>query len=218
MTETAGRGLFITFEGVEGAGKSTQIELAVQWLRDRGVLVHVTREPGGGPLSERIRALILDTFDDPPTDRAELLLMLAARAQHVERVIRPMLSAGRTVVCDRFYDSTVAYQGFARGLDLAFVRDSIEFAVSGLHPDITIILDMPPAEGLLRQRSRNRMEGEDLLFHEAVRQGFLDQAAREPGRIHVISAEGTVEDVRARVSAVLEQGVPALQTLARGTP
>ncbi len=207
MTGACGPGLFITFEGVEGAGKSTQIGRAVEWLQQRGHTVYVTREPGGGPLAERIRDLILHTEDDPPVARAELLLMLAARAQHVDTVIRPRLARGETVVCDRFYDSTIAYQGFARGLDLDFVRGSVEFAVDNLHPDLTIVLDLEPAEGLARQQSRNRMEAEKLAFHEAVRRGFLDQAAREPERIRVVSAAGAVEDVTARVAAVLEEAL-----------
>ena len=151
MTGACGPGLFITFEGVEGAGKSTQIGRAVEWLQQRGHTVYVTREPGGGPLAERIRDLILHTEDDPPVARAELLLMLAARAQHVDTVIRPRLARGETVVCDRFYDSTIAYQGFARGLDLDFVRGSVEFPINKLMDSGNIINLTPDAVAAGRQ-------------------------------------------------------------------
>ncbi len=196
-------GLFISFEGVEGAGKSTQIDLAVRDIRDAGHKVHVTREPGGCPLAERIRELILDAREDPPVPRAELFLLQAARAQHVERVIRPKLDQGCVVVCDRFYDSTIAYQGFARGLDLAFTRSAIEYAIAGVRPAVTIVLDLPPAKGLARQHERNRMENESLAFHEAVRRAFQEQARREPDRVRLVDASGTVEEVHARVMSVL---------------
>lgn len=196
-------GVFITFEGVEGAGKSTQIGLAVEALREAGYPVHVTREPGGETLAERIRELILHTPDDPPTARTELLLMQAARAQHVDKVIRPHLDAGDLVISDRFYHSTIAYQGFARGLDADFIRSSTEFAVGGVHPDLTIILDMPPEEGLARQTDRNRMESEDLEFHRRVRDGFMSQARSAPDRVKLIDARGKPEEVHERVMQAL---------------
>jgi len=196
-------GLFITFEGVEGAGKSTQIKLALEEIHKTGQAVTVTREPGGTVLAERIRGLILETLDDPPVGRAELLLMQAARAHHVDKVIRPSLAAGNIVVCDRFYHSTVAYQGYARGLDAEFILASTEFAVDGVHPHLTVILDMPVEEGLSRQQDRNRMESESLAFHEAVRRGFQAQAESDPDRVKLIDARGSVDEVHQRVMRVL---------------
>lgn len=208
------RGLFVSFEGVEGSGKSTQIDLAVASLKSLGGPVYVTREPGGTPLAERIRELILNETSDPPVDRAEMFLLQAARAQHVDRVILPKLQAGELVVCDRFFDSTVAYQGYARGLDLPMVKSCIKIATGGLEPDVTIVLDMPPAQGLERQFSdmfahhdRNRMEAEALDFHEAVRKGFLEQAAANPERIKVLDASKSVAQVHKKVMAALKPAV-----------
>lgn len=197
-------GVFITFEGVEGAGKSTQIELAVKELEAAGHQVLVTREPGGSPLAERIRSLILDDQGDPPVGRAEMFLLQAARAQHVDRVIRPALAKGRVVVCDRFYDSTIAYQVFARGLDEESTRQAIQFAVDGLHPDLTLVLDMDPEAGLARQTERNRMEAEALEFHQRVRAGFQEQARREPQRVRLVDAFGSVDEVHVRVMRELD--------------
>ena len=218
MTGKPEKGLFITFEGVEGSGKSTQIDLVVAKLRRQGLDVVLTREPGGTPLAEGIRSLILDERGDPPVARAELFLLQAARAQHVDRVIRPNLEAGRVVISDRFFDSTVAYQGRARGLDMEMVRACIAVAIDGVVPDVTIILDMPPADGLARQfgdvfahHERNRMEAEALEFHEAVRRGFLEQAEAEPHRIRVVDASRSVAQVHQRVMQALK---PALKRLA----
>ncbi|MCC6485620.1 MAG: dTMP kinase [Armatimonadetes bacterium] len=206
MTGSKGgsRGVFITFEGVEGAGKSTQIALVAQALRDRGYTVCLTREPGGEPLAEKIRQLLLDSTDDPPTPRTELLLMQAARAQHVDRLIRPHLEAGEVVICDRFYHSTIAYQGFARGLDTEFIQRSTDFAVDSVHPTVTLVLDIPPEEGLLRQSKRNRMESEDIGFHQRVREGFLEQVKALPATVKLVDAHGSVEEVHQRVMCVLE--------------
>ena len=198
------RGRFITFEGVEGAGKSTHARLFVEALKERGVEAHLTREPGGCPLAEKIRVLILEECEDPPVPRAELLLMQAARAQHVDRVILPKLEAGVWVVSDRFYHSTLAYQMFARGLDPGFTRAAIEYAIDGAHPDATVILDLPVEEGLARQGERNRMEDEGRAFHQAVREAFLSLAAEEPQRVHLVDASGSVEEVRRRVMQALE--------------
>ncbi len=198
------RGRFITFEGVEGAGKSTQARLAVEELGRRGLRVCLTREPGGCPLAEKIRALILEEREDPPVGRAELLLMQAARAQHVERLIRPKLEEGVWVVSDRFYHSTLAYQGRARGLDPVFTRAAIEYAVDGVHPDLTIVLDLPVAEGLARQDERNRMEDEGRAFHEAVREAFRAMAAEDPQRVRLVDAGGSIDEIHARVMRELE--------------
>ena len=180
-------GLFITFEGVEGAGKSTQAALLRDALQRAGLRVRALREPGGTPVGESIRALLLSE-KDPVTLQAELLLFLAARAQLVEMVIRPRLSAGEIVICDRYIDSTTAYQGYARGNDLELVQKMNEFATGGLNPDITFLLDLEPTVGLNRQKDRNRMEAEGLAFHERVRHGFLAIARAEPQRVTVIDA------------------------------
>ncbi len=199
-------GLFITFEGVEGAGKSTQIELLRTALEEQGLRVLVTREPGGEPVAEAIRNVLLHTEEhvEPLT---ELLLFLAARAQITERVIRPALRAGTIVLCDRYLDSTTVYQGHARGLDLEMVRLLNRVATGGQLPDLTIVLDLDERVGIARQASRNRMEREDLAFHRAVRQGYLAEAAREPERFHVVNAEQSVQCVHAEVLAIVRKAL-----------
>jgi dTMP kinase len=199
----AGRGLFITLEGPEGCGKTTQLSLLADWFREHGDDVLTTIEPGGEPVAEQIRLILLDG-DTPLSERAELLLYLAARAQHVDRVIRPALEAGKVVLCARFADSTLAYQGYARGLDADFIRRANEFATSGLAPDLTLLIDVPVELGLDRQMVRNRMEAESLEFHRKVRQGFLRLAEESPGRIKVIDGSEDVESVRRRIISVVE--------------
>jgi len=205
------RGLFITFEGVEGSGKSTQIALLRDWLCTNGNPVFVTREPGGHPVAESIRAVLLDKHDDI-TARAEILLVLAARAQVTEQVIRPRLGAGDVVICDRYADSTVAYQGYGRGLDLATVRRLNSFATRGLLPGATVLLDLDPAVGLHRQTERNRMEAEEIEFHRRVRAGYLREAAIDPERYHIIDASADVGAVHARVVVTVRQLLPQEST------
>lgn len=199
-------GLFITFEGVEGAGKSTQIDLLRAALEEEGLRVLVTREPGGEPVAEAIRSVLLHTEEhvEPLT---ELLLFLAARAQITERVIRPALRAGTIVLCDRYLDSTTVYQGYARGLDLEMVRLLNRVATGGQLPDLTIVLDLDERVGIARQASRNRMEREAPAFHRAVRQGYLAEAAREPERFHVVNAERSVQCVHAEVLAIVRKAL-----------
>ena len=196
-------GLFITFEGVEGAGKTTQIALLLDCLRELGQDVRVTREPGGDAVAETVRRLLLEREMAP---RAELLLFLAARAQNVDRVIRPHLAAGGTVLCDRFIDSSIAYQGYARGLGRDTVFHLNAFAIDGLLPDLTILLDLPPEIGLSRQMDRNRMEAESLEFHVRVREGFLREAENNPARFCVLDATQEAAalhaSIRERVSAL----------------
>ena len=192
----ADRGWFITIEGPEGAGKTTQAERLESHLRDEGVAVLRTREPGGTSLGERLRDLLLagsppagDTIDP----LADALLFSAARRQLVEEVIRPAIEAGTTVVCTRFADSTLAYQGFGAGAPLATLRTLEEIATGGLRPDLTILLDLPAEVGLGRKApsDQTRFElGFDLAFHRRVRDGFLALAAGEPGRFAVVDAEG----------------------------
>lgn len=179
------RGLFITFEGVEGAGKTTQIALLRAALEAEGRNVCVTREPGGDALAEAVRKLVLH---EEMTPRAELLLFLASRAQNVERVIRPHLEAGDIVLCDRFTDSSLAYQGYGRGLGRDAVHLLNTFATGGLFPDLTFLFDLEPKVGLERQSDRNRMESETLAFHQRVREGFLTEAANDTTRFCVLDA------------------------------
>ena len=201
------RGRFITFEGGEGCGKSTQIRLLAERLRAQGLQVLLTREPGGTPFAERVRALVREVSDDPPNARAETLLFLASRAQLVENVLRPALAAGTWVLCDRYADSTFAYQGYGRGLDLAALKALNAFATGGLAPDRTILLDVPPATAAARLRVReqttqmaaDRMERAGDDFHARLKAGFLELAAAEPERFAVIAAEGSVEDVSEKV-------------------
>ena len=198
-----GSGKFITFEGGEGCGKSTQVRRLKDALERRGLKVLLTREPGGTPLAERVRAILKDESDDPPCDRAELLLFLAARAQLVRNVIRPALDAGTWVVSDRFSDSTIAYQGYGRGLPLEVIRAANDFACEGLKPDLTLFLDVDPETSRARMRGReaatntsaDRIElaGDD--FHARIRKGFLEMAAAEGDRIVTIDASGTEDEV-----------------------
>lgn len=201
------RGRFITFEGGEGCGKSTQVRRLGEALRRRGIEVLLTREPGGTPLSEAIRGLLKDPSGDAPCDVAELLLFLAARAQLVRDVIRPALDAGTWVLSDRFSDSTVAYQGYGRGLPLDEVRRANDFACGGLSPDLTLLLDVSPETALARRRRReadtntaaDRIELAGDGFHARLRAGFAALAAAEPDRIRTIDANGGVDDVWTRI-------------------
>ena len=207
------RGKFITFEGPEGSGKSTHIRLLRAFLEARGVGVTVTREPGGTPLGESIRNLLQHDQSEAPVARAEVLLFLACRAQHVERLIRPALEAGTWVLCDRFDDSTMAYQGYARGFDLALLGNVNGFAVDGLRPDLTVLLDVSPETSRARLAERqaatatapDRIEREHDAFHVRVRDGFLDLARREPGRFVVVNSERGQGAVERDVCAAVEE-------------
>ena len=196
-------GRFITFEGGEGCGKSTQIRILADRLCAAGKEVLLTREPGGTELAEKIRALVREESADPPNSRAETLLFLASRAQVVENVIRPALAAGTWVLCDRFADSTFAYQGFGRGLDLDEIKRINSFATGGLVPDRTVLLDVSPEVSAKRMRARevatntdaDRMEKAGDGFHARLKKGFLELAAAEPERFAVISADGGVDEI-----------------------
>jgi dTMP kinase len=212
------KGLFITFEGNEGSGKSTQIQLLAERLRAAGKTVRVLREPGGTPIGEEIRHLLKHSDANcAMTSEAELLLMNASRAQLVREVIRPALAAGEIVLCDRFYDSTTAYQGHGRQLDLAKVQAVIDFAVEGTRPDLTLLLEVPleisEARRTARQSNaagagpgtasaqapRDRIEEADRAFFQRVHQGFQRIAALEARRVRVIDATGPMDQVSARV-------------------
>lgn len=197
------RGRFITFEGGEGCGKSTQIKRLEEYLRTSGVEVLLTREPGGTRLAELVRGLLKDEKVDPPCDRAELLLFLAARAQLVRNVIKPALESGKWVLSDRFSDSTFAYQGYGRGLDLDVLAVANDFACEGLKPDLTLLLDVPPEVAAARMRRResetnttaDRIELAGDEFHSRLREGFRELAAAEPDRIVTVDASGTPDEV-----------------------
>jgi len=189
---------FITFEGVEGCGKTTQIRLLQEHLDGRGYTLLVTREPGGPPISEAVRNILLDPAHGTMTAPAELLLYAAARAQHVRETILPALEGGTVVLCDRFTDSTVAYQGSARKLDEEAVDWTNAFATGGLAPDRTYLLDLDPEAGLGRTRGRgrsDRLEREALAFHHRVREGYLRLAESAPDRIRIVDAAKPIEDV-----------------------
>lgn len=212
------KGRFITLEGGEGCGKSTQVKRLAAALESKGIKVLLTREPGGTRLAELVRGLLKDETEDPPVDRAELMLFLAARAQLVKNVIMPALEAGTWVVSDRFSDSTVAYQGYGRGLDLDFVKAANAFACDGVLPDITILLDLDPASASARMREReaathtaaDRIETAGTEFHARLREGFLALAAEDPARIVTVDASGTPDEVWAAISKLVSERLGVL--------
>ena len=200
------RGLFITVEGIDGCGKSTQARLIAAALEAAGHDVLRLREPGGVKISEQIRAILLDPANAEMGDVCELLLYEAARAQLVHQVIRPALAAGKTVVCDRFYDSTTAYQAFADGLDRNMVSQANELAVDGCRPDLTLVFDLPVEDALRRRSGReaeDRLELKGLEFQERVAAGFRAVAADEPDRVKLIDAGESIAEVFSGVAAEL---------------
>jgi dTMP kinase len=205
---TPSPGLFITLEGPEGGGKTTLAPRLVQHLRERGHTVVACAEPGGGPLGQAIRGLLLDPAHTHIAPRTELLLFLAARAQLIQDTIQPALTAGQIVVSDRYADSTLAYQAYAGGLPVDEVEAAIEFATGGLWPHLTLLLDLPPEVGLARQAERNRMENKGLEFHRQVREGFLVQWRRHPERIRRIDASRPLEQVQSELFHQVEALLP----------
>jgi len=206
------RGRFITLEGIEGAGKSTLAAALCERIRSRGLAVHSTREPGGTPLAERIRAVVLERGDESVSPEAETLLMFAARSIHLDNLVRPALARGEWVVCDRFTDATRAYQGGGRGIDAGWIEALAEPVHAGLEPDLTLLLDLPVESGLARARSRrslaqqdvDRFESETLAFFARVRARYLQIAAASPQRVRVIDAAGPPSVVQAAALAALE--------------
>lgn len=197
--------MFITFEGIEGAGKSTMMSLLARHMQSNGDTPVLTREPGGSHLGRLLRAMLLDCRQEPLTSQAELCLFLADRAQHLAEVIQPVLQAGQSVLCDRYVDSTLAYQGYGRGMNLEELRQINMITCDRLMPDLTILLDLPVQAGLARAGKRNHEEGtvisegrfdsESLDFHERARKGYLELAFLEPERIVIIDANRNVEAV-----------------------
>ncbi len=207
-------GPFITFEGIEGSGKSTQIVLLAKYLSAHGKSVTLTREPGGTSIGDQIRKILLDPSNTSLDARAELLLYAAGRAQHLAELIVPERSAGRIVLCDRFSDATLAYQGYGRGLDLGLIRSLDKIVTDGIRPDLTILLDIDAAAGLARARGRNsrggleaeaRFENEDLSFHERVRQGYLDLAKQEPERFQIVDASPSPEKIQNKLRQLIDK-------------
>ncbi len=220
---SAAPGLFVTFEGGEGAGKSTQIRLLANALRERGLTVLMTREPGGSKGAEAVRHVLLSGAAEPYGIRMEAILFAAARSDHVEQVIRPALAAGSVVLCDRFMDSSRVYQGITGNLEQPFIEALERVAINGVEPDCTVIFDLPAAIGLERARKRatgaeeqpDRFEKEELETHEKRREAFLDIAEREPLRCRVVDATRPQEAIAAEVLAIIE---PLLPINAHGHP
>ena len=201
-------GFFITLEGPEGAGKTTNRDYLAQRLRDRALDVVLTREPGGTPLAERVRELLLAPADEPMASDTELLLVFAARAQHLAQVIRPALARGAVVLCDRFTDATYAYQGGGRGLSFLRIEELERFVQGDLRPDLTLIFDLPVEVGLSRAAARGRLdrfEQEGLAFFEAVRSAYLDRARQVPQRYRVIDAGQSLSAVQEDLDALLPE-------------
>lgn len=200
------KGTFITFEGCEGAGKSTQIRLLSQYLAEQGKECVVTREPGGSAISEAIRAVILDGKNTAMTDECEALLYAAARAQHLSDTVLPALEVGKTVLCDRYLFSSFAYQGYGRGLDMGFLRAVNSFALQGHMPDITLFLDIPPRSAFERKHGadqNDRIEQAGEAFHARVYQGYLRLAEEYPGQIVRVDCSGTKFETNEKIRALL---------------
>ena len=201
-------GLFITVEGIEGVGKTTNIEFISDWLKSSGIEFIATREPGGTPLAEEIRNVLLAPRDEPVADTAELLLVFAARAQHLAQLIQPAIREGRWVLCDRFTDATYAYQGGGRGLPEATISALENLVQNAFRPDAVILLDVPVDVGLARASARSdldRIEKEKTEFFEKVRQTYLQRAAAEPDRYHLVDASQDLAGVQQQLQAVLDR-------------
>lgn len=193
------KGLFITFEGADGCGKTTQIKLLDEYLRSKGYKTLLTREPGSKGLGEKLREILLN-YDGEVSPVAESFLFLADRAQHVDCIIKPALEEGTIVLCDRHTDSTLAYQGYGRGLDLEEIRNLNKIATSGLKPDITIVLDVDIETSQKRVGAeKDRMESAGIEFFKRVRNGFLEIAKQEPNRVKVINSADTIENIHKKV-------------------
>lgn len=221
-------GFFLTLEGIEGSGKTTQAQRLALAIRGANQSLILTKEPGGTPLSDRIRAILLDPEEEGMDSLTELLLYAASRRQHVVEVIKPALDTDAIVLCDRFTDATLAYQGFGRGLDLDRLRTLNDWATDALQPDLTLIFDMSETLGLERARSRNResshhssesrLEGEDLRFHRRVREGYLALAEAEPERFALIDASGSIDEVFVRTIDTLAKRAPRIRLEALASP
>jgi len=206
--------MFISFEGIEGSGKTTHAKHTVRFLKDKGHDCVITREPGGTRIGEKIRAILLDPLSKDMDPLTELLLYTADRAQHIKEYILPLLSDGKMVLCDRYYDATMAYQGFARGLDIGLIEKMHKLLFENLKPDITLLLDLPPEIGLerawkqikkgTRTGEETRFEEETLSFHKQVRSGYLELASLEPERFRIIDASKKEDEVQEEIIKILD--------------
>ena len=206
--------MFITLEGIEGSGKSTQILHVFNFLNKLGLKCVITREPGGTRIGRKIRSILLDPESSAMNPAAELLLYTADRVQHIQEIILPMIEGGSIVICDRYFDATLAYQGVARGLDMSLIQDLHKLICRNLKPDLTFLLDLTPDTGLLRAwkqlksgsrtDTESRFENETLAFHERVRAGYLAIAEKEPERFRIIDASQSQDQVQAQIGRVLE--------------
>lgn len=200
------KGKFITFEGAEGSGKSTQIELLGKYLKERGIKVLLLREPGGVKISEQIREFLLDVKNIAMTKECETLLYLAARSQVVEELILPAMKKGLVVLCDRFQDSTIVYQGHGSGVDIDFIEKTGRFATQGLVPNLTFLFDIDAKKGLDRiSRAKDRIERRSLSYHHKVRKGYLEEAQKHPERIKVIKVNGGKEQIHQEIRQYIDE-------------
>ncbi len=196
-------GYFITFEGPEGSGKSSHCKLFGRYLKRKGYKVLITREPGGTRIGERLRRLLLDTKNRDISHKSEMLLYMASRAEIVQDVLLPALKSGKVVICDRFLDATIAYQGFGCGLDRKLIKKLGDFVTSGLKPDLTILLDMDILKGLKRSGRNDRIEKRSLEYHRRVRRGYLTIASEEPERIKIVRVKGDLNQVQDKVRKIV---------------
>lgn len=200
--------MFITLEGPEGSGKSSQLPILAEWLRDQGYNVYTTREPGGTMISDQIRTILHDLENTAMHPRTEILLYLASRSQHVEEVIRPLLEKDTIVLCDRYADSTLAYQGYGHGVDIPTLKKLLDFSTGGLYPDLTILLDLDVEIGLERRKHSggewNRLDAYALAFHKHVREGYLTLVANEPQRWRIVDAAQSFDDVQKELREVIK--------------
>jgi dTMP kinase len=201
------KGILVTFEGIEGSGKTTQAERACKALELEGYRCVLTREPGGTPVSEKIRSILLDRANMEMTAVCELFLYLACRSQNVSEIIRPALDSGSIVIADRFSDSTRAYQGGGRGLDVEMIAKLNALATDGLKPDLTILVDLDPAKGLSRSKTKDRIENEDIDFHGRVRSEFLTICKEEPNRVIALDGDDAIESIHHEVMALIHRHV-----------
>ena len=198
-------GKFITFEGAEGSGKSTQAALVLEYLKSKKTPVVLLREPGGVKISESIRKLLLDVKSEGMGDECETLLYMAARAQMVKEVLEPQLKAGKIILCDRFLDSTIAYQGYGNGIDVKTIEQLGHLATKGISPDLTILFDINPEKGLSRAGdTKDRIESRSLEYHKRVRSGYLDLSKQYPARIKLIKVDSTKEEIFKRVKLYID--------------
>ena len=198
-------GKFITFEGSEGSGKSTQAAYVLEYLKSKKMPVVLLREPGGVKISENIRNLLLDIKNTGMGDECETLLYMAARAQMVKEVLEPQLKSGKIILCDRFLDSTIAYQGYGNGINIKLIEQLGVFATKGLTPDLTILFDIKPEEGLGRAgKKKDRIESRSLEYHNRVRNGYLELSKQYPARIKVIKVDANVEEISKRVKSYID--------------